>query len=227
MTFNPHLDELLQDTVVGTNITLTHLSCSFVLGDCTGGGITVTLPPAVSTKDKVFLVKKIDSSTNTIVIDANGAETIDGLTTYTIVNQYDWVSLQSNEVGGWNIFSKPFNIIGLGIVIDGSGSTITTGISGDLIIPFNCVIQSVTLLADQSGSIVIDIWKDTLGNYPPTDSVSITASTPPTITSDTDSQNTTLSSWTKTISANDTLRFNVDSVTSITRCTLILKVKKT
>ncbi len=115
----------------------------------------------------------------------------------------------------------------IGITIDGGGGVITTGIKGDIEIPFNCTINQVTLLADQSGSIVIDIWKDTYANYPPTVADTITASAKPTINSATKSQDTTLSGWTTSVSAGDTIRYNVDSCTDITRCTLILKVTKT
>jgi hypothetical protein len=117
-------------------------------------------------------------------------------------------------------------ICSLTFIIDGGGSAITTGQKGHLRIPFDCEIQSVTLLADQTGSIVIDIWKDTYANFPPTDADSITASAPPTISSAQKSEDTTLTGWTKTINAGDILAFNVDSITSITRVTLALKVKK-
>jgi hypothetical protein len=110
-------------------------------------------------------------------------------------------------------------------VIDGGGATITTGIKGDLRIPFSCTITGVTLLADQAGAIVIDIWKDTFANFPPTDADSITASAPPTLSNpDEESEDTTLTGWTTSISAGDILRFNVDSVTSIQRVTLALSV---
>lgn len=112
-------------------------------------------------------------------------------------------------------------------VIDGSGSVITTGIKGDLEVPYGCTINRVTLLADQSGSIVVDIWKDTYANYPPTGADSITASAKPTISSATKSQDSTLTGWTTTITAGDTLRFNVDSITTCTRVTLSLKVTRT
>jgi len=111
-------------------------------------------------------------------------------------------------------------------VIDGGGSAISTGIKGDIEIPFACTINRVTLLADQSGSIVVDIWKDTYANFPPTDADSITASAVPTISAATKSQDTTLTGWTTSISAGDILRFNVDSATSITRVTLSLKVTR-
>ena len=111
-------------------------------------------------------------------------------------------------------------------VIDGGGSAIETGIKGDLEIPFACTISRATALADQSGSIVVDIWKDTYANYPPIDADSITASAPITITTATKSQDSTLTGWTKSITAGDILRFNVDSCTDIERVTISLKVSK-
>lgn len=118
-------------------------------------------------------------------------------------------------------------IAAINFVIDGGGATITTGVKGDLEIPFACTINRVTLLADQSGSIVVDVWKDTYANFPPTGADSICASAKPTITSATKSQDSTLTGWTTSVSAGDTLRFNVDSITTCQRVTLSLKVTKT
>lgn len=116
----------------------------------------------------------------------------------------------------------------LTFIVDGGGAAITTGIKGDLgPIDFACTINAVTMLADQSGSIVVDIWKDTLANFPPIDADSITASAPPTISTDDNSQDSTLTGWTTGISAGDILRFNVDSVTDIERVTISLKVTLT
>jgi hypothetical protein len=115
----------------------------------------------------------------------------------------------------------------LGITIDGAGSAITTGVKGYLEIPFDYTITQATLTADQSGSIVVDVWKDTYANYPPTDADSITASAPPTITTALKSQDSTLTGWTLTGSKGDVLGFNVDSATTITRATLTLQVTKT
>jgi hypothetical protein len=81
-------------------------------------------------------------------------------------------------------------------------------------------------VADQSGSIVVDIWKDTYANFPPTVADSITGSADPTITTATKGQSSTLTGWTTTITAGDILRFNVDSVTTIQRVTLALKVTR-
>lgn len=112
-------------------------------------------------------------------------------------------------------------------IIDGGGATIATGVKGDLTVPFACTITEWTLLADQSGSAVVDIWKDTYANYPPTVADTITASAKPTISATTKGQSSTLTGWTATIAAGDTLRFNVDSCSTITRITLSLKVYRT
>ena len=132
---------------------------------------------------------------------------------------------QGNQ--GFQGVASVSNAIAAIYIIDGGGSTITTGIKGDLEIPFNATITQVTMLADQTGSIVVDIWKDTYGNYPPLDADSITASAVPTISTNVKSQDSTLTGWTTTVTAGNTLRFNVDSVTSITRVTIILTMTKT
>jgi hypothetical protein len=114
---------------------------------------------------------------------------------------------------------------GVNIVFSGT-TTVDTGINADIIIPYDCDVTSVTLLADQSGSIVIDVWKDTYANFPPTVEDSITASAKPTISSATKSTDSTLSGWTTSLSQGDILRFNVDSVTSIERVLLFIKLER-
>jgi len=106
-----------------------------------------------------------------------------------------------------------------------AGSVLTTGIKADFLVPFAGTIRKATLLADQSGSIVIDIWKDTYANYPPTVDDTITASAKPTISSGTKSEDSTLTGWTVDVAAGDILRFNVDSVATITRLAICLDLE--
>lgn len=110
--------------------------------------------------------------------------------------------------------------------IDGGGSVITTGIKGTLEVPFDCSIKVGTLLGDQSGSIVIDIWKDTYANYPPTDADSITAAAPLTISSAQKSKDSTLTGWTISLSKGDILYYNVDSVDTFLWVLVSLLVEK-
>jgi len=137
--------------------------------------------------------------------------------------------LGTNPKGVWADVKARLDALGQVViifVIDGGGAVITTGEKGHLRIPFKCEIQRVTLLADQSGSIVIDIWKDTYANFPPTVADTIVAAAKPTITTAQKSEDATLTGWTKTINADDILAFNVDSVTTIERVMLALKIKK-
>lgn len=117
-------------------------------------------------------------------------------------------------------------VLSITFIIDGGGSAITTGEKGDITIPFACTINEWTLLADQSGSVVVDIWKDTYANYPPTVADTITASAKPTISAATKGQSSTLTGWTTSIAAGDVLAFNVDSASTVTRVTLSLKVTR-
>jgi hypothetical protein len=117
--------------------------------------------------------------------------------------------------------------LSISFIVDGGGAVLTVGVKGDLTIPFNCTITEWTLLADQTGSMVLDIWKDSYANYPPTIADVITASAKPTISASNKGQSSTLTGWTTTITAGDTLRFNVNSCSTITRVTLSLKVYRT
>ena len=115
----------------------------------------------------------------------------------------------------------------IGLRVDNGASVISTGIQGNIVVPFNCEILEYTLLANESGSIVIDVWKDTYANYPPTDADSITASAPMTISSSTKGQDSTLTGWTVALSAGDILRFNVDSVTNIKAVDINILIART
>lgn len=114
----------------------------------------------------------------------------------------------------------------IALVIDGGGAAVTTGVKADLYVPFACAIKEWTLLADQSGSVVVDIWTDTYANYPPVVGDSITASAKPTLSSAAKGQSATLTGWTTAIPAGSTLRFNVDSAATLQRVTLALKVER-
>lgn len=117
----------------------------------------------------------------------------------------------------------------INFIIDGGASVITTGMKGYLSCDFAGIISQAELLADVSGSIVVNIWKCTYaqfdaGSTHPVVGDKITASAPPTITTATKSQDATLTGWTTAFNAGDIFGFNVDSVATIKRCTVALKV---
>lgn len=143
-------------------------------------------------------------------------------TTQAITGSTKKITVAEDMLGLWRLYPEKVSF-----VIDGNGATITTGIRGDWIVPFACTILGVTAVADQSGSIVVDLWEDTYANYPPTDADTITASAPVTISSATKSQDTTLTGWDTALAAGSIVRFNVDSVTSIQRVTITLDIQRT
>lgn len=120
-------------------------------------------------------------------------------------------------------YHKDFKSIGL--TIDGGGSAITAGIKGDIIMVHSGYIRNWTLLADTAGSIVIDIWKDTYANYPPTVGGTITGTEKPTLSGVNKNRDNSLTTWTTGVSSGDILRFNVDSAATVTRVNLIMTLE--
>lgn len=109
-------------------------------------------------------------------------------------------------------------------VIDGGGAVLSTGIKGDIEVPFACTITQSLLFADQAGSAVLDIWKNDYANFPPVIANTIVASAPPTLSSAVKASDATLTGWTTALAAGDILRFKVVSAATITRLTLALLI---
>jgi hypothetical protein len=65
-----------------------------ILCDATSGAITVNLPDAIA--GRIYTIKKTDASVNTVTIDGDGADTIDGVATKVLVYQNDSVTVVSN-----------------------------------------------------------------------------------------------------------------------------------
>jgi hypothetical protein len=112
-----------------------------------------------------------------------------------------------------------------GIVIDGGGSPITAGVKGFLQLPFSGIITRWTLMADQVGSIVLDLWKDTFASAPPTVADTITGSEKPTLASDQFAEDTDLATWDVQVEAGDVVAFNVDSAATVQRVALSVWVE--
>lgn len=112
----------------------------------------------------------------------------------------------------------------LDMILNGVGAVLKPGVAGDVYFSFAATITAATLLADQSGSAVVDIWKAPYGSFPPTVANTITSATPPTLASAQKSQDTTLAGWTTAISSGDVLRINVNSASSVRQLTLALSL---
>lgn len=60
-----------------------------ILVDASGGSVTLNLPAAATAGRKIYNVKKIDGTGNSVIIDADSTETIDGALTLSTVTQYE------------------------------------------------------------------------------------------------------------------------------------------
>lgn len=113
-----------------------------------------------------------------------------------------------------------------GITVDGGGSVIPTGLRGFVVMPYSGTITEWTIIGDQSGSAVIDIWKVAYAGMPPDIGDSITASAKPTLTSSQTAQSSTLTGWTTSVTSGDVIAFNVNSASTVTRLNLSIKITK-
>lgn len=67
-----------------------------VLCNTSGGGFTATLPTASGNTGKKFTIKKYDTSVNVLVIDGDGAETIDGAATVSLTAAWQRITVISD-----------------------------------------------------------------------------------------------------------------------------------
>ena len=75
-------------------------SDTVILVDATSGDVTITLPAVSSGLH--YYIKKTDSSSNKVIVDGDGSETIDGSTTQDIISQYDAMEIVSDGTS-WSI----------------------------------------------------------------------------------------------------------------------------
>ena len=80
-------------------------SDSTITGDASGGAITITLPSASGIAGRIYTLKKIDSSTSTVTVATSNSETIDGASTYSLSDQWKYVSVQSDGTN-WIIIAN-------------------------------------------------------------------------------------------------------------------------
>ena len=108
-------------------------------------------------------------------------------------------------------------------VIDSGSLPMQVGDKGKLSLDVTGVIESVTVLCDQTGDIVFDISKCTFADYPAFNS--ITAAQRVQLTNSNKYFDDVLNNWTTTIVAGEILNFSVISVTDIRRLLISLKLK--
>jgi hypothetical protein len=103
---------------------------------------------------------------------------------------------------------------GFSFVIDGGGQAIETGFKGYVEVPFGMWITRWTLIADQSGTAVVDVLKSNgYAGFPTTPSIAGSAKL--VLPNAQKNQDTTLEGWTRQISGGDIVGFAVDLAATV------------
>ena len=91
--------DFLQLAQVATSINLT-LDDTHSTVKATGGagGITITLPTAVGRQGRRYTIVRVDVGAGDVTLDGNGSETINGDADYILVNQWQHVTVESDNV---------------------------------------------------------------------------------------------------------------------------------
>lgn len=121
-----------------------------------------------------------------------------------------------------DVGNLPSSIDSIGIVVDGGGGVVTTGEKGLTRPKYSGTITGWTMLSDIAGSCVIDVWKDTYANSPPTVADTIFGTKPNLVSQDKNEATGLSISFT----SDDVFKFKVDSATTLTWVKLILHVSK-
>lgn len=112
-------------------------------------------------------------------------------------------------------------------ILDGLGSELPVGLFGFLVMEETGILVVAELLGDgQTGDLVVDIYKTDYADFPPDSGDSICGGNPLTIASAKKTVDTDLSGWDRQVNRGDIYGVNVDSVTTITRATVHLKIKR-
>lgn len=88
-------------TAKTANYTAT-LTDYYIPVDATSGNITVTLPAASGNAGLTYFIYKTDASANTVIVDGDGTETINGVSTLTLLARYQHMRV---ECDGTNWFA--------------------------------------------------------------------------------------------------------------------------
>ena len=119
---------------------------------------------------------------------------------------------------------------GLEYTIYNLGSALINGVQTYVTMPYPATITGATLVCSPTGSIVLDIWRCTYGQFDggsthPAAGDSICGGNPLTISSGTKATST-LSGWNTSLGQGDILAFNVSGVSNVISATVTLYLNR-
>jgi hypothetical protein len=133
----------------------------------TSGGITMTLPASSGRAGKLYIIKKIDTSINNVVVDGNSSETIDGATTVTLTRENDLLIIESDGTN-WEIIksSIPDNATLVSNRIKLSGLAIpSASVTAASLMSLTGVFNGMTQTAGGTPTTTVDATEGLVSNY--------------------------------------------------------------
>jgi hypothetical protein len=129
--------------------------------------------------------------------------------------------------GDWEEVSIPAGTINrqISVTFDGGGFVPDAGSIAYIRVPYSGTITGWTITSNIAGSCVLDVWKDTYANYPPTVADTIAGTEKPTLTAVAKNEDLTLTTWTTAITAGDFIAVKIDSASTLTRINLAIHVE--
>jgi hypothetical protein len=117
----------------------------------------------------------------------------------------------------------PGAVRAINLVLSGGGEVLELGPVGRIVIDEACVIGGWTLIADQVGSLVMDVRRATPGAFPVFGSIA--GLNKPTLANSQRAVSSSLAGWSVTaLAAGDMLEFAVETVALITGATVALRL---
>ena len=114
----------------------------------------------------------------------------------------------------------------IGVIFDGFGGVPIVGKTDWIVVPYNGTITGWQIFGGTTGSCVIDVRKDTYGNFPPTAADSIAGTQKPTLITQIKNQDLSLSSWTASVTSGDIVQFYLESASLLTKINCVIFIDK-
>ena len=122
------INKFLNYKVVSKTANYTASDETVILVDASSGSVTINLPASSGLLGRKYIIVKIDSSSNTVIIDGNASETINGSVTKNINGQYGLIEIISDNTN-WTSLSYDSRWISWTPTYTASGSMTWTSIT--------------------------------------------------------------------------------------------------
>jgi len=150
------------ETVTETSVAITASNKRIILADATANDITVTLPSAATSLDVPYTIKKIDNTTNIVIIEGDGGDTIDNDLNQVIRDQYEGITMVSDGAE-WYVVNKKSNAP-LTVGVKTTTTTVTNTVTETLLYSYdfnaNSFAQHEIIKSVISGSFSNDSASD-------------------------------------------------------------------